>query len=64
MTSRKKNLLLVQITIFLFACALLYNTYRDKKPEKENFVKIEAQEINKQIEIINKQGSPYSNQLN
>jgi hypothetical protein len=42
-TSRKKNLLLVQITIFLFACALLYNTYRDKKPEKENFVKIEAE---------------------
>ena len=30
----------------------------------KNFVKIEAKEINKQIEIINKQGSPYSNQLN
>jgi predicted N-acyltransferase len=26
-----------------------------------NFVKIEEQEINKQIEIINQQGSPYSN---
>ena len=28
----------------------------------KNFVKIEAKEINKQIEIINQQGSPYSNQ--
>ena len=43
MTSRKKNLLLIQLTIFLFACALLYNTYRDKNPKKENFIKIEAE---------------------
>ena len=43
MNSRKKNLLLVQITIFLVASALLYNTYRDKNKEVEKFVKIEAE---------------------
>jgi hypothetical protein len=41
--SRKKNLLLIQITIFLVASALLYNTYRDKNKEVEKFVKIEAE---------------------
>ena len=30
----------------------------------KNFVKMEAKEINKQIEIINQLGSPYSNQNN
>ena len=30
----------------------------------KNFVKVEAKEINKQIEIINQLGSPYSNQNN
>lgn len=43
MNSRKKNLLLIQITIFLVASALLYNTYRDKNKEVEKFVKIEAE---------------------
>ncbi len=43
MNSRKKNLLLIQITIFLVASALLYNTYRDKNEEVEKFVKIEAE---------------------
>ena len=43
MTSRKKNLFLIQLTIFFVAIALLYNTYRDKSKETENFVKIEAE---------------------
>ena len=43
MTSRKKNILLIQITIFFIASALLYNTYRDKNEETEVFVKIEAE---------------------
>jgi len=44
-TSRKKNIFLTQITIFLVATALLYNTYRDKNKNKENepFVKIEIE---------------------
>jgi len=40
---RKKNILLIQITIFLIAIALLYNTYHDKNKETENFVKIEVE---------------------
>ena len=43
MTSRKKNIFLTQITIFLVATALLYNTYRDKNKENEPFVKIEIE---------------------
>ena len=43
MNSRKKNLLLIQITIFLVASTLFYNTYRDKNKEAENFVKIESE---------------------
>ena len=43
MNARKKNLLLVQITIFLVASTLLYNTYRDKNQTVESFVKIEAE---------------------
>ncbi len=43
MTSRKKNLFLIQLTIFIVAAALLYNTYRNKNKETENFVKIEAE---------------------
>ena len=42
MTSRKKNLILIQVTIFLVAVALLYNTYRNKNKETENIVKIEV----------------------
>ena len=42
MTSRKKNLLLVQITIFFVASALLYNTYRDKNAETEPSIKTEV----------------------
>jgi hypothetical protein len=37
-TSRKKNLFLVQLTIFFVAIALLYNTYRDKNKDSEIFV--------------------------
>jgi len=32
---RKKNLFLVQVTIFFIATALLYNTYRDKNEKNE-----------------------------
>ena len=40
MTNRKKNLFLVQITIFIVAVSLLYNTYRDKNKKKEDLVEI------------------------
>ena len=43
MTSRKKNLFLIQFTIFLVAVALLYSTYRNKNKETEIFVKIESE---------------------
>ena len=35
MNKRKKNLFLVQVTIFFIATALLYNTYRDKNEKNE-----------------------------
>ena len=43
MTNRKKNIFLIQLTIFLIAATLIYNTYRDEKKETENFLKIEAE---------------------
>ena len=43
MTSRKKNILLIQITIFLIALALLYNTYREKNKESETFIGIKTE---------------------
>ena len=43
MTNRKKKIFLIQLTIFLVASTLIYNTYRDEKKETENFVKIEAE---------------------
>ena len=42
MTSRKKNLLLIQITIFLVASALLYNTYRNKNTGTELLIRTEV----------------------
>jgi len=42
-TNRKKNIFLIQLTIFLVAATLIYNTYRDEKKETENFLKIEAE---------------------
>jgi hypothetical protein len=42
-TNRKKKIFLIQLTIFLVASTLIYNTYRDEKKETENFVKIEAE---------------------
>ena len=42
MTSRKKNLFLIQFTIFIVGAALLYNTYRDKNKETETTVRMEA----------------------
>lgn len=38
MTNRKKNILFLQITIFLIASTLLYNTYSDKNNEVETLV--------------------------
>ena len=43
MKSRKKNLLFIQLTIFLLAVALLYNTYSDNNKESETFVKVETE---------------------
>ena len=43
MTNRKKKIFLIQLTIFLVASTLIYNTYRDEKKETENFLKIEAE---------------------
>tara|TARA_B110000285_G_scaffold204515_1_gene241515 strand:+ start:987 stop:1559 length:573 start_codon:yes stop_codon:yes gene_type:complete len=42
-TSRKKNIFLIQITIFLVAIMLLYNTYRSKNKETENLVEVRAE---------------------
>jgi hypothetical protein len=42
-TSRKKNILLVQFTVFLIAVALLYNTYRNKTNKTEETVKVESE---------------------
>ena len=42
MTSRKKNLIIIQIAIFIVASGLLYNTYRDKNKEIETYTKIET----------------------
>jgi hypothetical protein len=50
-TSRKKNIFLVQLTIFFVAISLLYNTYRDKNKESETFVKIEEEILNREIKL-------------
>jgi hypothetical protein len=42
-TSRKKNLFLIQLTIFFVAIALLYNTYRDKNKESEIFTEVKIE---------------------
>ena len=41
MTSRKKNLILIQLTIFLVASALIYNTYSEKEREVTIVTKVE-----------------------
>ena len=43
MTNRKKNLFLIQLTIFFVAVSLLYTTYRDKNKKIEEFVEITAE---------------------
>ena len=43
MSSRKKNIFLMQLSILLVATALLYNTYRDKSKKIDEYVKIEAE---------------------
>jgi hypothetical protein len=40
-TSRKKNLILIQLTIFLVASALIYNTYSEKEREVTIVTKVE-----------------------
>ena len=42
MSTRKKKILLVQLTIFLVATYLLYNTYRDKNKTTEEVVQIKS----------------------
>ena len=41
MTNRKKNILFLQISIFLIASALLYNTYGNKNKKVETLIKKE-----------------------
>ena len=43
MTNRRKNLILIQLTIFFVAFGLLYNTYSDKTKKKESSIKIELE---------------------
>ena len=43
MTTRKKNLFFIQLTIFFVAVALLYNTYRDKNKSTETVVKVKIE---------------------
>ena len=43
MIGRKRNILLIQLTIFFVAVALLYNTYLNKNKKKETFVQIESE---------------------
>ena len=44
MTGRKRNILLIQLIIFLVASTLLYNTYRDQKQgETDSISKIEIE---------------------
>lgn len=43
MISRRKKILFIQVTIFLFASSLLYNTYRDKNKKNIELVKIESE---------------------
>ena len=42
MISRKKNIILIQITIFLIATFLLFNTYRDEDGAVKEVVKIKT----------------------
>ena len=43
MTNRKKNIFLIQTTIFFVSAGLLYNTYHDDNKQTEVFVEIEAE---------------------
>jgi hypothetical protein len=40
---RKKNIFLIQCTIFFVATAVLYSTYSDKNKRSESFIKIETE---------------------
>jgi hypothetical protein len=43
MNTRKKKIILIQLTLFLIASLLVYNTYRDKTIVKEQTTEIETQ---------------------
>ena len=43
MIKRKKNIFLIQCTIFFVATAVLYSTYSDKNKRSESFIKIETE---------------------
>ena len=44
MISRKRKIALTQLTIFLIASSLLYNTYRDKSEPSKEVLEIKSQE--------------------
>ena len=43
MNTRKKKIILIQLTLFLIASLLVYNTYKDKTIVKEQMTEIETQ---------------------
>ena len=43
MISRRRKIILVQVSIFLIATSLLYNTYRDKNKKIQEVVKIKSE---------------------
>ena len=43
MKTRKKKLILIQLTIFFVASLLLYNTYKDEPVVEEQVVEIQTQ---------------------
>ena len=52
MISRRKKIILVQVSIFLIATSLLYSTYRDKNKETQEVVKIKS-ETDSNINVFN-----------
>ena len=43
MISRRRKIIFIQVSIFLFASSLLYNTYRDRDKKNIELVKIESE---------------------
>ena len=52
MISRRKKIILVQVSIFLIATSLLYSTYRDKNKETQEVVEIKS-ETDPNINVFN-----------